>query len=561
MIGEDIPVDGVTTIFVNDNPFRIKGGGEERRGVPPTVIAPYEPLWMGMVSQKINGEDSDKFGYAEINGTSTIDVTVELTFSGEPVPDGTPVFVVIGNNDGLSKLISENSLVFVYWDEQTRKSLVDIKILPTEVPEETFTEIVKIISKYDESGEVEREKIVSLVVKVLSEEDDEEDEKEDPFDQVDEPESFSVFSGSLERYNTSSGIWSTVREMNEPRGNIVFEFYRTDLYAIGGINKNIISGTNERYNLPKDSWTEMASMPTSRFGSMSVVVNGIIYVIGGIMKDPQTQKNTVSRKIEAYDVEIDVWNTLEDMSVIWNGFEDRSYGVCFGCAKHINVNGEDRIYVISGGNKIDDDEVVTVLNDRILYYSINSDRWFSSNVFSGLDLTLYRRFAFNYFLDGNDIIVVNGTTHEDDGSYQLVQDSFSYNVISETISLYDGNFSTFPVLKSFSASVTDNLDPSNIISHYFLGGTNSDSDNLKLVEKITSNSVPLGYSTVANMIISKTGVGATIGTIDDNDSIDPSNDDPSGIYRYLGIPHIFVVGGYISGREDNFLKITLQFNL
>jgi len=136
----------------------------------------------------------------------------------------------------------------------------------------------------------------------------------------------------------------------------------------------------------------------------------------------------------------------------------------------------------------------------------------------------------------------------------LVQDSFSYDVVTGDIQTSDGDFTKFPVLRGFSSSVTDDLDPSNVINHYFLGGSDNDSNTLKTVEKINSGTLPFGYEKIKDMLIAKTEIGCVVGTVWTED---PYIDG----YKYLGIPHIFVVCGYSSGRDDGFLNIDLDFDL
>ena len=230
MVNEDITITGRTTVFINDNPTIITGGGDEAVGVPPMIMAPHEPLHISLLEQKINGEDTgSRLGSLIINDTDIIDIKVLVSFRGEPVPDNTPIFVTVGNNDGFSRLIAERNTIFTTTDILTGDSIAEARIIPLEITDESFTEIIKIISNYDESGTVEREKFVSVVTKVLSEED--ENEGENPVDEGEEANINTVTSSSLERYNIDTDEWSRARDMNEARGNIFLEFVNEKLYA------------------------------------------------------------------------------------------------------------------------------------------------------------------------------------------------------------------------------------------------------------------------------------------------------------------------------------------
>jgi len=559
-IPEDIVVSGSTVKFINNSSIAILGGGDEDEGVPPTILAPHEPLQLFLIDQMVDGETFGIFGdltgkYA-VQYSSTINFKARIMFAGKNVPEGTPVSIVIGNADGRARLKADRNTVFAEIDSETGYSIINATILPSQFPEKSFNEEVKIICTYDKLGEIERNSTYDIKIEILGQE--EEDVEQKPFDQEDEPEGDSVFTGSMEVYNTETDEWFQVSSMQEPRGNLFFEFSNNSLFAIGGVNKNIVSNTNEKYNLLMDVWENKKVMPTPRFAGMSVSIDDKIYVIGGIKDDAQIGR-VVSNDVEVYDAISDTWSILSNMPLVGDGLDEKSYGVCFGSAKYINVGGENRIYVISGSTALGSNEEIEDLNDRILYYNIDSNTWFFSDAFEDEELVLYSRMSFNSFVKDNEIIVFGGVVDNSSNTFDLAQESYAYNVLTGILRNNEGDFSKFPTLRGFSASVTDDFNPSKTTDHYILGGSNENSNNLKIVEKISSNDTPYEHEQVSNMLFAKTSVGASMGTIDDdNPSMDREYND--GIF-YNNIPHIFIVGGYVSGRDNGFLKIELDLVL
>jgi hypothetical protein len=312
------------------------------------------------------------------------------------------------------------------------------------------------------------------------------------------------------------------------------------IYATSGIDKSTISQINEEYDLETDVWTDKAIMPTGRFGAQSVMVGSKIYVLGGITTDEAGINLEVSRAVEAYDIDEDEWDILEDMPNISDGTAlGTNYGIAFGVAKHIRVSGEDRIYVLCGLRAIKPDGSIDTYNDLVLYYSIDTDSWTAaSDLLTGVDFEVYKRISPNVFIDGSNIVVTGGSFVEgDEASSRMiyVSDTFSFNTSTGAISSNDNEFSNIPTPRFRAAS--DSVDT----DHYFLGGSNDQSQNLDTFETSDSSSSPWDTSALTDMPSPNTGSDMAVAT---STSTSYSND-----------PFIFTTGGFKSGRSEGFLQI------
>ena len=138
---------------------------------------------------------------------------------------------------------------------------------------------------------------------------------------------------------------------------------------IGSINatESFLSSC-EVMDIATEEWKYVPDIPTSRAFGMSITHNDKIYCIGGVTLDPVTNMITVSRKIESFSMTTETWNpTLKPMPV--------DYGVWLGDAQVVG----DYIYVTCGARDVSGSDPKT-LNNKILRYSINSDKWVTINV-------------------------------------------------------------------------------------------------------------------------------------------------------------------------------------
>ena len=556
----DITISGSTSVYIENNPFTVIGGGSMTGGVPPTMLSPYEPLKVRLISRKVNGieytnKGNETFYNMTLEESSIINITVEVSFRDENIPDGTSVFAVMGNNDGTSKLIAQNNRVLTYTDLVSMKSYADIVILPTRIPKDTFIENVKILCTYDELDIVERNEFIELYITIKGTDDQVPPPVEDPFVPEETVPENNIFSGTVERYNIEDNVWSVIYGMKESRGNAVVEFVNGRLYVIGGLNQNTISRTNEEYSLATDEWVTKTSMPTSRFGASSVIIGNIIYVIGGIKEDEYSGERIVSTDVESYDTITDEWTILTSMPLMDNTLNE-DYGVAFGVAEHFEVAGQDYIFILSGIRRINRNEQIVEYNDRILYYYVNSNSWtYTLDKLVGLSSELYECLAPVSIVEGTEIIVFGGSRQNSDDSYSLMEESYVYNIFASTVSRADNRFWGLPHQRVFSSLVLDSDSGDN----YVLGGSDNNSEQLKKMEKIVLTEGRFTVTNLLDMPVAKTGISCATGTIDDEDPYIYSSSSP--IYQYLNKPHIFVVGGYTSGNETGFVNIDLGFEL
>ena len=533
-------VHGSTTVIVNNVEIPLTGGGEMVDGLPPTIILPKEPLEIEIVDIRVGGVSSNAF---VMDGESVNEVIVEVKFANNPVPNATPVEISTLSEKGgkVSKITFSDSTIFTrtFLDETLDvepRSYASLNLDPVS-PEEEFSEYIIFVARFDRSGTVNRK--VSTCAQV----------EWDPgnFD-VQTKSITNIFSGDLERYDTVTDTWSSLASMTKSRGHVSMEFVDGELYVIGGIDSNTISKFNEVYSLDDNEWELRTNMPTPRFGAISTVVGTKIYVMGGVSVDSDVEDFIVSKATEVYDTVNDSWSLLTEMPTVDNGsLNGVEYGVCFGVSKIVNVNGEDRIYVLSGLTEVDRKGQVKRYNDRVLYYSVDNDKWVVTNTFTGVELAAYKRISPNVLVDGDNIVVVNGALQPEDvpassdtGELVYLAESYAFNVKTETLDINDFTFSRFPRPRFRSASVTEGAN------HYFIGGSDEKSQTLKVVERISSNTLPFGFSELASITKGRSGFGAAAGTI----SAAP----------YSNIQNIFVAGGFTSGRGSGFLSIDATFS-
>src|SRR5690606_7634961 len=99
---------GRTSVLLNGESRHLTGGGNYRNGIPPTIIRLKEPLSIRVVDVRINGEPVENI---LVDGVTEHTFIVEVSFSGKPVPDGTPVFLTVGGKNP-SKISLYSSVVY-----------------------------------------------------------------------------------------------------------------------------------------------------------------------------------------------------------------------------------------------------------------------------------------------------------------------------------------------------------------------------------------------------------------------------------------------------------------
>ena len=173
-------VDGKTSVFLNNNPLVLIGGGTMETGIPPCPIGLNEPLSMLTVEKKVTdyyysedfGNPSNNFLYpieifvdnnnfcndsdeTLVKYTSDVNIRVKVFWRGQSVPNDTPIYVSIGDNTSSSLFVASQNIYYATVGSDG-DSYVDVKINARKYIEETSTEKIEIYSVYDENGKTDR---------------------------------------------------------------------------------------------------------------------------------------------------------------------------------------------------------------------------------------------------------------------------------------------------------------------------------------------------------------------------------------------------------------------
>ena len=574
-------ISGTTTLFVDERALTLRGGGDFKTGIPPCPLCLKEPLEVYTIIRQViqdgeifevdNNTFTDKDGKSIIKYDSDIIIKVQVLWRRERVPDGTPVYVSIGDN-GPNNLFIASQDTYYTETEDDGKSYATITIVASENPEQTTIERITIFSTYDEKGEVERNKGVNFSLTIDKENETAAPPSTVPTNPVEISSPVSTpYSNTIERYSILNNSWDTVKSMSENKGNSFSAAINNKIYVIGGLKNNEIdiSEKNEKYDTVTNIWEDVRKMVTPRFGGSTVVIGKYIYTIGGIGIDLDSQGEVeVSRAIERYDTSNDEWQVLTPMPIINEGgaFEENT-GIAFGTAQHITINNENYIYVLSGINSvIKTNNGIDILkyNKRILRYSIEEDSWsYSDKLFTDELLTYQRISPLSIFYD-NKIIVFNGSIEDsnkefiyptDDFYINVTNDSLSRNSTDRYINFGSGFFSTFPVPKYQATIVKYDIDPSaSTFDYYIIGGSNNDAESLDLVEKISTNTTPFPYEN------SYKTSDEDASNVFLNYSLPVAKHGASAVFSYGAeaselMPYVYVIGGFTIAREENYVDI------
>ncbi|XP_077283195.1 kelch-like protein 26 [Arctopsyche grandis] len=128
---------------------------------------------------------------------------------------------------------------------------------------------------------------------------------------------FSVSAGihnNVESFNLTSGEKKALQTMQVPRDHPLVAVLGKFLYAAGGSNHTGNLATVERYDLEKDVWTTVDSMSTGRSGCGVAVLNNEMYVVGG-------WTGAASSITEAFNPISGKWKLCASMNVkrMWPG--------------------------------------------------------------------------------------------------------------------------------------------------------------------------------------------------------------------------------------------------
>lgn len=529
-------ITGRTTLLVDEEPRTLFGGGGQVDGVPPTLVRPKEPLEIRVVENRTDNVSSETF---VVNGTSTNEVVFELSFAGQPVPDGTPVTLEWGTeiSGGLSRLVLDETIIYTETrieasiDSLNAKSYAIATILPIS-SDEAIDEKLIATTTFDKSGEVERSINTCVVIAFST-------DSIGDFDKLP-----NVFSKELWAYNTVSDSWSQLTGMDVARSYSTFNIVSEKGYAIGGLTPKAISNVVEEHDFATDAWVTKTTMPTPRFGAMSAVFAGKIYVIGGVTDDPNNPGDFVtSTAVEVYDPGLDEWTSLTSLPNVDDGTVFGStYAVAFGTAHQISVSGDDRIYVFSGVNTVDPSGIVGRMNDRVLYYDIGTDLWATTDALTGINLDLYKRISPFSFVDSDIAYISGGVDINSKVSPQTIflhTVAYNFDTSTNTFGVADDDFSTLPKLRYRGGTTSIGTD------HYAIGGSDECTHTLKNAEVFDSSTSPFGFTELESSTTGRSAFGIDNATM----AFAPFSSDP----------HIFVSGGFVSGHKEGFLQVGTEF--
>ncbi|HNT33550.1 MAG TPA: kelch repeat-containing protein [bacterium] len=121
-----------------------------------------------------------------------------------------------------------------------------------------------------------------------------------------------VFLSSCEVFDTNTGTWECLPDMNEARAAFRAVALNGKIYVMGGCN-NLSEDLSscEVFDPATGSWTMLASMNQARILFESVVLDGNIYVLGG-----RTDRGSYSDALstcEVYDTNSNTWQALPEM--------------------------------------------------------------------------------------------------------------------------------------------------------------------------------------------------------------------------------------------------------
>jgi hypothetical protein len=152
-------------------------------------------------------------------------------------------------------------------------------------------------------------------------------------------------TNSCERYDESTGAWSSIAPMFEKRllARAVTDPYGK-IWVAAGYCLTGTTGSVERYDPSSNTWTQMSghlNTPRANFGMATI--GGYIYVFGGHSGLPWSDPGAALSSVERCDLATGQWEYVAPMN-------EARYGVGFG------VDSQGFIYAIGGGT-------IPLLND------------------------------------------------------------------------------------------------------------------------------------------------------------------------------------------------------
>jgi len=403
------------------------GGGSRTKGIPPVILVLKEPLRIAF--QKMMSRSNIVINPPN-DGLNSTDVYFEASFSGNPLPDGSPItfeFVFYKDDDeelttnqidamsekdrrafyagfgSYEEFIAEINLDSYSGITSTvnGKSVVVCTLNPTRI-KNNATVVLRATTTYDKLGTVEREMYADVSLKFVGTEE--------------EDGGTSVYLKKVERYDPVGDDWTEIDSLNVGRvGSVcVYDSTTEKTFAIGGLTESGISVTGEvfEYARPDKSgvsgvfgtWSYIAEMTYGRVFAQSAIYNDKIYVLGGFGYNPFSGESGANSNVlcEVYDITANTWTVLSDMP----------HPVSHGTAEIIGSN----IYVFSGIASMKESgsgHTFETFNNYLMKYNITTNTWTTIDELNSVNNSLMRISPVSYVKSGY-IYVLNGIKTEFD---------------------------------------------------------------------------------------------------------------------------------------------------
>jgi len=586
-------VSGVTTLISKNKEITLFGGGDYQTGIPPIYAGFKEPLSVAILDARVNGQSISEL---QVDGFSTQTFVVEVTFANDPVPDGTPIELTVdGDNQSIIKLSSNIIYTKLINDSIINpsgplRSLAFFSIDP--LPNVEFSTKINTTCHYDKLGTAKR--TITRCILLTNHAKDQSQQNDTNASELNLKIN-SATSNELIVYDTVNNSYSTQTGGQINRMGHFFaacNVSTTDkIFAFGGWTGNSdsstanITPTSEFFDIATEQWNFTTNMPTARCFGMTVIKESKIYCIGGIELDSLLRQHIVSKKIEAFDVITETWDTtLIDMP--------ENYGVAYGDAQLVG----NYIYVTCGITNIIDNSTPGTLNDRILRYSIGNNTW---DTIIPSDVGVYTRISpFGFYKDNssgiNHYYIYGGALQKGVPQIETERTAKINELLNELHSflLTSTYFQNLTVDKQqeFIANKEADIRNSVVIPSFiypkngfkFVPGSEFISDNNYFIDVSDSledewHDMPLPRSFGKCIYNSNQNIAYFIGgsnqnlstTLNKMDAIDIFNDNNletrtalnrgrSMFAANLLADNIYISGGLTSGHDEGWCQITVQ---
>jgi hypothetical protein len=322
-------------------------------------------------------------------------------------------------------------------------------------------------------------------------------------------------TGRLDRYDPAVDSWLQKAAMSHPRAGFGLHTDDTYLYAVGGTNGSEVLDSLERYNIATNVWDDRTEMPTPRCYMQTVFSGGLLYCIGGITADG-VGTTSISVKNERYNPSNNTWATMTPMPT--------GFGVAMGVA-HVQSGN---IYVLAGYR-----DRFYQYNRYVLVYNIAGNSWTTVELDDDEAPLVETLLPFS-FLDSGFIYIVSGLRFipaPPKGKATVVYraDASKYEIATTALTVGDGSIDDLPVARFAGASATNGG------LHYFIGGTNADSNTLRYFDVVNTSGSPFARTALLKLVRGRSSLG---------------------LVKSPG--YLWAAGGVISKLDERFLKIELE---